>query len=112
MNSLNSFSVDAGAGIAIAGLERVKEAGIYASGVGRASAGILTMGITLRLTDGGVVVFGFEGVELLMWEDFWKPLADLIGPAAASLLAMLWVVTPRKRALQQDRAIWTEVERQ
>ena len=70
MNSLNNFSVDAGAGIAIAGLEKIREARTGTSGVRRASAGTLTTSITLALIDGSAVVFGLEGVELLKREDF------------------------------------------
>ena len=86
MNSLNSFSVDAGAGTAIAGAERECEAKTGASGAGRTGAGTLATGIALGLTDGGAVIFGLEGVELLEREDLWEPLANLRGPAAACLL--------------------------
>ena len=89
MNSLNSSSVDAGAGAAIVGVEREGEAKTGASKAGRAGAGTLATSVALGLTDGGAVVFGSEGAELLEREDLWEPLADLIGPAAASLLATL-----------------------
>ena len=87
MNSLNSSSVDAGAGTAIVGVEREGKAKTGASEVGRAGAGTLATGVALGLKDGGAVVFGLEGAELLEREDLWEPLADLIGPAAARLLA-------------------------
>ena len=89
MNSLNSSSVDAGAGTAIAGAEREGEAETDASGADRTGAGTLAIGVALGLTDGGAVVFGSEGVELLEREDLWEPLADLIEPVAARLLAMI-----------------------
>ena len=89
MNSLNSSSVDAGAGTAIVGVERKGEAKTGASKAGRASAGTLATGVALGLTDGGVVIFGLEGAELLEREDLWEPLVDLKRPAAASLLATL-----------------------
>ena len=87
MNNLNSFSVDAGAETAIVGVEREGEAKTDTFEAGRAEAGILALGIALGLTDGGVVAFSSEGAELLEREDLWEPLADLIGPAAARLLA-------------------------
>ena len=87
MNSLNSSSVDAGAGTAIVEAERKREAETGASGAGRIGAGTLATGVALGLTDGGTVIFGSEGAELLEREDVWEPLADLIGPVAASLLA-------------------------
>ena len=76
MNCLNKLSVGAGAGAAIG----------RAIGVG---AGISVAGVALGLTDGGVEVFTLVEVELLEQKDLLKPLADLIGPAAASLLATL-----------------------
>ena len=87
MNSLKSSSVDAGAGTAIAGAEKEGEAVTGASGAGRTGADTLTTDVALGLTAEGTVVFGSEGAELLEREDLWEPLADLIGPAAASLLA-------------------------
>ena len=87
MNSLNSFSVDAGAGTAIAGAEREEEAKTGASGAGKTGAGTLATGGALGLIYRGVVVFGSEEAELLEREDLCEPLADLIGPAATSLLA-------------------------
>ena len=44
--------------------------------------------VTLGLIDGGLVVFGSEGTELLERKDLWEPWADLIGPAATNLLTM------------------------
>ena len=88
MNSLKSSSVDARAGTAIAGAEREGKAEIGASGASRSGAGILATGVALGLTDGVAVVFGLKGAELLERKDLWEPFADLIGPAAASLLAM------------------------
>ena len=87
MNSLNSSSVDAGAGTAIAGAEREGEAEIGVSGADRTGAGTLATSVALGLIDGGEVVFGLEGAKLLEWEDLWEPLADLIWPAAECLLA-------------------------
>ena len=69
MNSLNSSSVDAGAGIAIAGAEREGEAGTGASRAGRAGAGTLVASVALGLTDRGAVVFSLEGTELQERED-------------------------------------------
>ena len=89
MNSLNSSSVDAGAGTAIVGVEREGEAKTGASKAGRAGAGTLATGVALGLTDGGAVVFGSEGAELLEREILREPLADLLGSTAASLLATL-----------------------
>ena len=86
MNSLNSSSVDDGAETAIARAEREEEAKTGASGAGRTGPGTLAIGIARGLTDGGAVVFGSKGAELLERKNFWEPLADLIGPATASLL--------------------------
>ena len=69
MNSLKSSSVDARAGTAIAGAEREGEAGTSASGAGRAGAGTMARGVALGLLNGGVVVFGLKGTELLERED-------------------------------------------
>ena len=65
MNSLTSSSVDTGAGTAIVGAEREGEAKTNASRAGKAGAGTLATGVTLRLTDGPEVVFSSEGTELL-----------------------------------------------
>ena len=89
MNSLNSSSIDTGVGTAIAGAERKGEVKTGASEVGKICAGILATGVALGLTDGGEVVFCSEGTELLEWRDLSDPLADLIGPAEASLLATI-----------------------
>ena len=64
MNSLNSSSVDAGAGTAIVGVGREGEAG-----AGKAGASILATDVALRQTDGGIVVFCLDGTKLLEWED-------------------------------------------
>ena len=84
MNSLNNSSVDAGAGIIIAGVGREGE--VRES---RAGAGIIAIDVVLELTDRGVVEFGLEGTELLEQENLWEPLADLIELAPVSLLTML-----------------------
>ena len=89
MNSLNSSSVDAGAGTAIVRVEREEEAKKGTSEAGRAGAGTLASGVALGLTDRGAVIFRSEEAELLERKDLWEPLADLIRPAAASLLATL-----------------------
>ena len=89
MMSLNSSSVDVGARTAIVEAEKEGQVEIDISRAGSAGAGTLTTGIPLGLTDGDVVVFDLERVELLEQEDLWEPLADLIGPAGASLLATL-----------------------
>ena len=89
MNSLYSFSVDAGAETAIARVEREIEAETFASGAGRAGADTLTIGVALGIIDEGVVVFDLEEPELLEREDLWELLADLIRLVAVSLLAML-----------------------
>ena len=88
MNSLNSPSIDAGARTAIAGAEKKGKVETGASRVCKTGTGTLATGVALGLTDGGVVVLGLEGVELLERKDFWELLADLIGPTAASFLAM------------------------
>ena len=86
MKSLNSSSVDAGAGTAIARVEREGEAEIGASGAGRTGVGTLATGVAPGLTDKGAVVFSSEGVELLERKDLWEPLVDLIRLATASFL--------------------------
>ena len=65
MNSLNSSSVDVGAGTAITRAQRQGEAGTDVSGLGKASVSILATSVALGLTDRFVVVFGSEGAELL-----------------------------------------------
>ena len=76
MNCLNKSSVGAGVGAVIGGA------------IG-ASAGISGVGVAPGLTDGGAEVFISGEVELLEREDLLEPLVDLIGPAAATFLAML-----------------------
>ena len=76
MNCLNKSSVGTGAGAAIG----------RAIGAG---AGISSAGVAPGLTDGGAEVFTALEVELLGREILREPLADLIGPTAASLLATL-----------------------
>ena len=61
MNSLNSSSIDAGVGTAIAGAERKGEFETSASEVGKIGAGILATGVALGLIDGGEVVFCSKG---------------------------------------------------
>ena len=100
MNSLNNYSVDARAGIIIIKVQREGEVGTGASGVERANMGILATGIALELTDGVVVVYDFEGAELLEREDLWEPLADFIGLFSASFLVMLLVAPPCKGVRQ------------
>ena len=87
MNSLNSSSVDAGAGTAISGAEREEEVETDAFGVGKTDAGTLATSVALGLIDTSIVVFGLEGAELLEWEYLEEPLVDLIRPTAASFLA-------------------------
>ena len=76
MNCLNKSSVGVGARVAIRRAIRV--------GVGISSAGV-----TPGLTERGEEVFTLVKVELLEQEILREPLADLLGPTAASLLAML-----------------------
>ena len=87
MNSLKSFSVDARAETTIAGAERKGEAETGISEAGKTGASTLATGVALGLTDGGAVVLGLEGAERLKRKDLSEPLADLIGPAAVTLLA-------------------------
>ena len=65
MNSLNSFFVDAGVGIAITRAEREKKVRKDAFEVGRAGANILEVGVTLKPKNARVVVFFSKGIELL-----------------------------------------------
>ena len=86
MNSLNSSSVDARVETAIAEEKRKEKAGTSISGASKASIETLVTGVALRLTNGGVVVYGLEGAELIGCEDLCERLVDLIGLAAISLL--------------------------
>ena len=89
MNSLNSFSVDVEVGTAIAVAEKKEEVGTCGSGGDRAGVGLLAIGVALGLTDGGVIIFGLEGAELLERKYHGELLADPIRLAAASLLTTL-----------------------
>ena len=76
MKCLNKSSVGTGAEAAIG-----KAIGV--------DAGISSAGVAPGLTDGGVEVFTSMEVELLKREILWEPLADLLGPTATSVLALL-----------------------
>ena len=65
MNSLNSFSVDAGMGIGIERVKRREEVKTDASRVYKLGVCSLEAGVAFRLIDGRTIVFVLEIVELL-----------------------------------------------